>query len=521
MTRKTKHHPFFQAGFGIIETIVAVAIFSIIAATGTIAVLHSLSANRLGDEESQANFFATEGIEATRSIRNQGWDDPFLVTDCSSGCGLDSASGSWSWSGSETVQDKFTRVVEVAQAQRDGSDVIVESGGTLDPDTYKVTSTVTWNFSPTRNNTLALTTYIVNWSKLIQSFDFIYAFGGDNTNEFWRYDISGNSWSSMSTAPSNVAGGGALTYDGSDFIYAFGGDNTNEFWRYDIFGNSWSSMSTAPSNVAGGGALVYDGSSYLYALRGNNKNDFWRYDISANSWSSMTQVASNVKDGGALVYDGSSYLYAFRGNNKKDFWRYDISGNSWSSMTQVASNVKDGGALVYDGSSYIYAFGGNNTNEFWRYDISGNSWSSMAIAPSNVAWGGALTHDGSSYIYAFGGNNTNEFWRYDISGNSWSSMATALGNVAEGGALVIGKGVEINTPTPTVGPTATPGSTPVPTATSAPVPTSCTQVCAQAGYSVGSCRKDSKKCSSQGEVNVAAGDQFCTGGKNADTCCCQ
>ena len=386
MTRKTKHHPFFQAGFGIIETIVAVAIFSIIAATGTIAVLHSLSANRLGDEESQANFFATEGIEATRSIRNQGWDDPFLVTDCSSGCGLDSASGSWSWSGSETVQDKFTRVVEVAQAQRDGSDVIVESGGTLDPDTYKVTSTVTWNFSPTRNNTLALTTYIVNWSKLIQSFDFIYAFGGDNTNEFWRHDISGN---------------------------------------------SWSSMSTAPSNVAGGGALVYDGSSYLYALRGNNKNDFWRYDISANSWSSMTQVASNVKDGGALVYDGSSY------------------------------------------------------------------------------------------IYAFGGNNTNEFWRYDISGNSWSSMATALGNVAEGGALVIGKGVEINTPTPTVGPTATPGSTPVPTATSAPVPTSCTQVCAQAGYSVGSCRKDSKKCSSQGEVNVAAGDQFCTGGKNADTCCCQ
>ncbi|MCH7730623.1 type II secretion system protein, partial [Patescibacteria group bacterium] len=47
-----------SAGFGIIEIIVAMGIMIIIAATGASTVLHSFSANRLGDEETNATLFA-------------------------------------------------------------------------------------------------------------------------------------------------------------------------------------------------------------------------------------------------------------------------------------------------------------------------------------------------------------------------------------------------------------------------------------------------------------------------------
>jgi type II secretory pathway pseudopilin PulG len=70
--------------------------------------------------------------------------------------------------------------------------------------------------------------------------------------------------------------------------------------------------------------------------------------------------------------------------------------------------------------------------------------------------------------------------------------------------------------TPT--PTATPTQTPTPTAT--PAPGSCTTVCTSGGYTTGTCRKNAQSCSSSGEIYLPGGDVYCTGGANADTCCC-
>ena len=45
---------------------------------------------------------------------------------------------------------------------------------------------------------------------------YLYAFRGGGSSTFWRYSISGNSWSSRANALSGVYGGGALTYSGSE-----------------------------------------------------------------------------------------------------------------------------------------------------------------------------------------------------------------------------------------------------------------------------------------------------------------
>lgn len=51
---------------------------------------------------------------------------------------------------------------------------------------------------------------------------------------------------------------------------------------------------------------------------------------------------------------------------------------------------------------------------------------------------------------------------------------------------------------------------------------SCTIYCQTIGsYTLGTCRENTLQCTSNGETYEAGGDIYCTGGANADTCCCR
>ena len=267
---------------------------------------------------------------------------------------------------------------------------------------------------------------------------YLYAFRGNGTKTFWRYDIAADSWTALANAPQSVGAGGALAYDGNNYIYALGGSGTKYFWRYDITSNNWSVLHTTPYSVSAGGALTFTG-NYIYAFRGNNKTSFWRYNISSDTWSSMANTPSSVQGGGALTYDGGDFIYAFKGGSTTGFWRYSISGNTWTStLAGTLSVVGDGGSLASDGGNYVYALKGLNTVTFWRYDISTDSWTAMADTPATpcVYGGGALAYDKDAHCYALRGNNQDDFWKYNVSGNSWSNMYDTPAAVAYGGALV-------------------------------------------------------------------------------------
>jgi len=144
----------------VIEVIVAVSIFTIIAASSVMAILGSLNSARLAEEQSQATFIAVEGLEAVKSIRNQGWEN--LV---SGPHGVSKTGNVWTFSGTSDVDPslKYTRVITIADVGRDGNGNILGSGGTVDPETKKITSIVSWNFSPTRQNSVIMTLYLTNW----------------------------------------------------------------------------------------------------------------------------------------------------------------------------------------------------------------------------------------------------------------------------------------------------------------------------------------------------------------------
>lgn len=141
---KLKCQRYKLRGQSLVEVIIAVAIFVIIAGSSVVTILGSFLTSRLGEEETQATLLVIEGLEAAQSIRNQDWND---LTDGDHGL---LSSGSWSFSGTSDTDGKFSRVVNVSSVERDLNGDIVESGGTVDEDTKKVVSSVTWNFTTTR-----------------------------------------------------------------------------------------------------------------------------------------------------------------------------------------------------------------------------------------------------------------------------------------------------------------------------------------------------------------------------------
>ena len=151
-----------QAGFSLIEAIVALGVFALLAATvSSTAGIGYLSEKQSG-ERIIAQAYITEGIEATKSIRNRGWSE---LIDGSHG--LQSSKGYWEFNGTEDALDKYTRQIVISSVYRDENSNIVNIGeGNIDLHTKLVTVTVTWELSPGTDNELVVNNYLTNWQSL-------------------------------------------------------------------------------------------------------------------------------------------------------------------------------------------------------------------------------------------------------------------------------------------------------------------------------------------------------------------
>ncbi len=263
----------------------------------------------------------------------------------------------------------------------------------------------------------------------------IYILRGNNTHSFFKYSIVGNSWdgsleSTLSATPGAIAnlgsGSNMLRFGSRDTIYVLRGNDTASLYAYSISGNSWTTLTSAPGNIGNGGTMLGNESEdYLYVLAGGATTALYRYSISGNSWTTLTSAPASVSSGGTMIRNGSeNYLYMVRGGSNT-FYRYSISDNAWTTLTAPPSFIS-GGTLLRNGSEdYIYALkGGGQYTNFYRYSISGDSWTTLTSTPATVD-GMMVRSDGEDYIYALRGDGTATFYRYSISGNSWTTLASA------------------------------------------------------------------------------------------------
>jgi hypothetical protein len=280
--------------------------------------------------------------------------------------------------------------------------------------------------------------------------NFIYAFKGNNTNEFYCYDIIEDKWTEQETIPQvgrsgrkkRVKDGGSLCYDNEHFIYATKGRNTTEFWRYNIETDSWAELkdvpfgtNSRPRKLKKGSCLTFVPKSfdehYVYLLKANNTFEFFAYWIEQDSWIAKPDAPAGpsekkFKNGSCITYDpDNNYIWVLKGK-KNEFFVYDVTNDIWLEgkpnlpfigTSGKKKKAKDGAAIAYSPATQkIYALKGGNTDEFWYHVPGEDTWHPMADIPpgtKRVKHGGALVY-ANGHLYALRGNKTTDFFIYNF-----------------------------------------------------------------------------------------------------------
>jgi len=238
----------------------------------------------------------------------------------------------------------------------------------------------------------------------------IYMTKGNSTAGFFVYDVAANSWTQKKDVPLGLSN--KKVKGGTDMVmaekpglglspYLLKGYK-NEFYRYDIGGDSWQTLTPAPVGAKEkwdkGSWLAYDDvNGKIYAHKAKY-HELYRYSPDGDSWSDkLTAMPRPGSGGNKKSKDGScgtwwdGAVYALKGGNTQEFWRYTSSADVWSELdtlprvgTDGKKKVKAGGDIACADGVFL-ALKGNKSNQLWRYMPHGEGWDAGAPGPGRPA----------------------------------------------------------------------------------------------------------------------------------------
>ena len=153
-----------KRGFALIEIIVgsaiAIGVFLALGSIGKYSLLLVTEANL----RVRSSFLAAEGVEAVKIMRDTSWSKNIATLNPGTAYYLSFATSTNMWATSTApalIDGIFTQTVTLQNVSRDASDKIIASGGTNDPNTKKVTATVSYSVrGQSRQDSIA--TYMTN-----------------------------------------------------------------------------------------------------------------------------------------------------------------------------------------------------------------------------------------------------------------------------------------------------------------------------------------------------------------------
>lgn len=132
-----------KKGFSLVEVLVAVTVITVALTAVLSASARGASLARRGLEETQVAFLLEEGAEAVKFARAVSWGG---LAALANGPDYHPSWGTngWSLAAGAEVSGKFTRKIQFAEAYRDSSDDLAESGAP-DPDARRVVISINWD----------------------------------------------------------------------------------------------------------------------------------------------------------------------------------------------------------------------------------------------------------------------------------------------------------------------------------------------------------------------------------------
>jgi hypothetical protein len=138
-----------RGGFALLDAIIGVGIAALLTFAFLASIAQAERSGAAARDAMQAQLLLLEAYEVAYAISQSEWSalDPAVCT-VADPCAPAVVGGVWTLSAGEETVGRFTRGLAVEPARRATTApfALVETGGDADPDTRKVTATVSWVF---------------------------------------------------------------------------------------------------------------------------------------------------------------------------------------------------------------------------------------------------------------------------------------------------------------------------------------------------------------------------------------
>jgi Tfp pilus assembly protein PilV len=462
-----------QKGFSVLEIIIAAAAFMLFATAAIGIFTQGLGMNRFSGEQVIANSIIAEGLDAARSIRDSGFNNLTITSPGTTG--IDRSSGLWQYNGasSNLINNKYTRKLKVETVNRDSvTKEIVPTGGVLDPNTKKVTSTVEWQLGG-RTVTHSSFLYLSDFQKTLPACDDRIDNDSDGKID---YLIDPGCWGYADNDEYNSSGGGGGGGGTPTYVCSDGQDNDGDLlvdyptdpgctdpYDSDEYNtpqgsvcSTWSRTPTieAKHNIEGDedGIKVAIEGNYAYVIRTDRASGNSLLSVVDISNSQPQNVVSVFVEGRATnIFVRNSIAYITSASPTEELHIFDLSNpasptkisDPYNNPNPISGDSQANDIWVDASNQYAYLVKSQDTtgtggSQFYVLDVS---------APNNIytVIEFALTGDilsisvDGNYAFAISNDPNSEINTIDISSpnGSYFMMSTDIQNVSGALASVI------------------------------------------------------------------------------------
>jgi len=217
----------------------------------------------------------------------------------------------------------------------------------------------------------------------------LWAIQGNGGAGFAFYSLSTHAWTSVASLPVTSSWGSWIVHTcpalksgaSDDHIYYAPANGSAAFYRYSISGNSFTVLAPAPGTLGAGsvGVWVYNyDPDKILVIRGGGMTDIYMYSISGSSWSTFTYrpATFGFGTGTHAVYDpDTNHVYICLSEWFRYIYRLDLSTGTMEPFARLPlSYVREARRLAlvkYGNYKWLYVFRGHDGAPFavWKVPI--------------------------------------------------------------------------------------------------------------------------------------------------------
>ncbi len=325
-----------RRGFSLVEVILANSILILLVTALVGAWLYGQESTVLAGNRVQAAFFAEEGLEAVRNIRDSNF------TEVSNGTyGLAISGNEWLLSGSSDTNGIFTREIEISS---------------LDSDRKEIVSTVTWQQNAQRVGSVSVISRLSNWMQVI--------------------DLIGDWSNAIVTSTLNLSGNndGLKIAVSGDYVFLIRSASNPDFIVVDV-SNPAAPVQVASLNLAGTLANIAVSGDYAYVTSNDNNAELLIVDISNPITPSLagTYNAPNTTDGRAVFVSGTTVYMGRSDSGSTDEFLIINASNPASPVLIGSLNLSGNANEISVLGNYAFIASSNNSQELQVVNITNPS----------------------------------------------------------------------------------------------------------------------------------------------------